>query len=265
MVRASLTTTMLVPAKGKAAPENRTLKSSSTCQRGDNLLESISSHWDEIFEASDLVKFTRAVRAEEDAHQDHLISWGEDSASRAGTELCYSSTSSLSSKQQDCSEEQSGCKGDWSQLLYPSRLKIHAAKIALNSGKQHLSITGRVRTARHLKNPCHSSCRRCQPPRLTPSERQVVLDYFWSMKSHEKQWGFISNAVRACRPKKKFAVQGTKGEKSCSRVYSLSINGDSRRVCKTMFKNTLCICDSWIDSALSHVPKGLPDLRGKRK
>jgi len=176
-----------------------------------------------------------------------------------------SSTSSASLDQQECSGKQGACGGDTSPLLYPSRLKIHAAKIALNSGKEHMSPSGQVRRARQLKHPCHSNCKRCQLPRLTTAERLLIFDHFWSLKSHEKQWLFISNAVSVSRPQKKVAVPGSKGAKSCSRVYYLTNNGRKTRVCKIMFKHTLSICDSWIDSALSHVPLGLPDLRGKCK
>lgn len=259
-----------VPRRERAASEDFSTKSSPTLKtcRNVNLCDSICSPhwWDEVFEASDLAKSTRCTgicladdseTVVSEASHDHPnleAVWGdESSACGVGALPCSSSPSSALLNQHD------------SKLLYPSRLKIHAAKIALNSGKEHLSMSGRIRRARCLKNPCHSNCRRCQHPRLTAGERQIILDHFWSLKSHEKQWRFISNAVSVSTPKRKFAVQGSKGAKNCSREYFFSINGRKRKVCKTMFIHTLSICDSWIESALSHVSKGLPDLRGWRK
>ncbi|KAK3916455.1 D-alanine--D-alanine ligase [Frankliniella fusca] len=247
--------------------------SSNSGRSGDvnSYVNIIASHWwDDVFEAADLEKFVKHSipfldNAHEGASSSKFQGGKGDIISDVLSVSDLSSTSSGSLAQQYSSDPKRACSADASRFLYPSRLKILAAKIALNSGKQYLSSSGQVRRARHLKKSCHSNCKRCHHPKLTATERQVILDKFWSLKNHEKQWMFICNQVSVSSPKRKFSVQGSKGEKSCSREYFLTVNGRKRKVCKTMFKHTLCICDSWIDSALSHVPIGLPDLRGRSK
>jgi phage major head subunit gpT-like protein len=100
---------------------------------------------------------------------------------------------------------------------------------------------------------------------LTEDERRAVHESFWKLKDHEAQWLHIAGLIKCSVPKKKFAAAGTKGEKHRIRTYHLVIDERLSKVCKTMFKNTLSICDSWIDSALSHVCETIvkPDLRGK--
>lgn len=144
----------------------------------------------------------------------------------------------------------------------PSDLKIAVAKLHLNSGKQHVNYSGKVRKARELKNACHESCNRCVEPRLNLSERQKIFNTFWSLSDHERQWLFIYGLVKTATPRSKSSVRGGK---LTTRSYYFHIAGTQRRVCKTMFKNTLCICDSWINSALSHFSKDgyKPDMRGK--
>lgn len=144
----------------------------------------------------------------------------------------------------------------------PSDLKIAAAKFHLNSGKQHVNYYGKARKARKLKDPCHENCNRCVEPRLNIAERREIFDTFWSLSDHERQWLFIYGLVKTTAPRSKSSARGGK---QTTRSYHFHIAGTQRRVCKTMFKNTLCICDSWIDSALSHFSKDgyKPDMRGK--
>jgi len=150
--------------------------------------------------------------------------------------------------------------------LYPSQKKIMAAKLALNAGKEHVTTKGKLKKARFLKPPCMDSCKRCAKPKLSQSERLEVNNKFWALQDHVKQWKFINESVTCTVPKTKSCIAGAKGERACSRVYSLTGSCIRRTVCKTMFKNTLHICDSWINSALSHfsVSESPYDKRGRQ-
>lgn len=151
-----------------------------------------------------------------------------------------------------------------SKELYPSHQKIYRAKLALNSGREHVTSKGKVRQARCIRAPCQERCKRCQSPKLSDQERLRINKNFWDLQDHLKQWKFIKDSLEISVPKKKVSVPGSKGEKLSSRVYSFLLDGKPRTVCKTMFKNTLCICDSWIDSAILHCSSGLlEDRRGK--
>ncbi len=153
-------------------------------------------------------------------------------------------------------------------LLYPSHSKVLTSKVFLNRGLAHVNSEGKLRGGRQLKSPCHDNCKRCQIPKLTCDERSAIFKRFWSLGNHDKQWEFIFNSVEVSIPLRKTATPGVKRKKFSSRSYYLSVDGIPRRLCKTMFKNTLCICDSWIDSALSHYRTGatpIPDMRGKSR
>lgn len=151
--------------------------------------------------------------------------------------------------------------------IYPSQQKIHEASLALNSGKEHINSLGKLKPARMPRAPCNVKCKRCAVPRLTEAERFAVSKDFWELQNHEKQWLFIHKSIKLSIPKRKCSVKGAKGEKLVNREYCFCISNDKRKVCKTMFKNTLNICDSWIVNALSHCADGQvtkQDSRGKR-
>ena len=136
--------------------------------------------------------------------------------------------------------------------VYPSHRNIYHAKLALNSGREHTTPKGKVRQPRQVRPPCSDKCKRCQSPKMSHAERLSVNEEFWNLGSHLEQWKLIVKLLNVSSPKNKFAIKGSKGEKLCSRSYFFNLNGEPRKVCKTMFKNTLSICDSWIDSAISH-------------
>lgn len=161
----------------------------------------------------------------------------------------------------DCGDTTSGL-----QLLYPSQKKIKEARLALNAGIEHITIKGNLKRARSLKPSCKESCKRCTIPKLSQSERLQINNVFWALKDHVKQWTYIESVVSCVAPKNKTSASGVKGEKLSSRTYHFIVSGTRKRVCKTMFKNTLSICDSWVDSALSHFSNaGMAcDKRGKK-
>ena len=75
---------------------------------------------------------------------------------------------------------------------------------------------------------------------------------------------FIHQSIQLSATKRK---SGGNREKLVNRNYSFCINDKKRKVCKTMFKSTLDICDSWIVNALSHCSDDghltMQDRRGK--
>ncbi|KAK3918302.1 hypothetical protein KUF71_000874 [Frankliniella fusca] len=225
------------------------------------LHEESSSWWDDVFEAKDLLSDmqgqSRAIGAKkwQLSQQDILLRFCGTRVEECTTHLeprlparfgCVALARSVLSNKRSS----------------PSDQKIAAAKLNLNSGREHVNYSGKRRRARQLKKACHEDCNRCEDPRLQLAERQEIFNTFWSLSDHERQWLFIYGLVKTTAPRQKFSVGGGK---QATRHYSFNLAGTRRRVCKTMFKNTLCICDSWIDSALSHFSKDgfKPDMRGK--
>ncbi|XP_026294167.1 uncharacterized protein LOC113218158 [Frankliniella occidentalis] len=216
---------------------------SSSCTVSSHLDEDSSSWWEEVYEAADLHPDAQAKKSRM-TQQDISLRY---SGTKESTRLGYAALA----------------KSDKKIIrLSPSDVKIAAAKLNLNSGKEHVSFSGKQRRARQIKTACHIKCNRCEAPRLKLSERQEIFDTFWNLSDHERQWLFIFGLVKTTIPRKKSSVGCGK---KFSRHYSFSIAGSQKQVCKTMFKNTLCICDSWIDSALSHFSEDgyKPDMRGK--
>jgi hypothetical protein len=195
-----------------------------------------------------LIYFAVSGLSELDKNQDVNVQVCIDSVVCAG-----SVPQEIVSAQEHLSDfEANPTNGKIGKTLYQSHLRIQKAKIALNCGQQHMTSKGTLRLARCLKRSCQDKCKKCQSPRLTLEERTNINRMFWNLGEHQKQWEFIKSSVVISKPKKKFACTGAKGEKSQSRTYTFSVEGKARKVCKTMFKSTLSICDSWVDSALTH-------------
>ena len=74
--------------------------------------------------------------------------------------------------------------GQGHKNIYPSRKKIAEAKLALNSGKEHVTHSGKVRRARNMRLPCAETCKRYQIPRMTNAERLEAHEKFWGMENH---------------------------------------------------------------------------------
>lgn len=130
-----------------------------------------------------------------------------------------------------------------------------------------MNTVGKLKKARSLQAPCKVKCMRCSSPQLSEEERYAIFREFWDLQNHEMQWLYLYNSIKLCMPKRKTA-KGEKGEKFVSREYYFFVNQKKVKVCKIMFKNTLDICDSWINNALSHCSDGhvtIQDKRGKCK
>lgn len=152
--------------------------------------------------------------------------------------------------------------------LFPSQAKTLQTKLALNSGIEHVNTVGKVRKARKILTPCRNNCLRCEKPKLNQEVRDQISKSFWNLKDHGQQWLFIYNGIRLSDTKRKLCLKGTESGKAFNRNYSFLVNGKRKKVCKTMFKSTLDISDSWIVSALSHCSDNslvIPDQRGKHR
>jgi hypothetical protein len=152
------------------------------------------------------------------------------------------------------------------RVACPSRWKVSQAKRALDSGMAHISpYTGTERPERKLRAGCGEKCNRCQI-RLTLEQRISIHKSFYELENHQRQLDYIFSRIQCITPKKKYAAPGNQGCEKI-RIYHLKLNGKDIRVCKTMFMDTLSICDSWIKTATNNSrtdPEFVPeDRRGK--
>ncbi|XP_026284085.1 uncharacterized protein LOC113210344 isoform X1 [Frankliniella occidentalis] len=148
----------------------------------------------------------------------------------------------------------------------PARWRANLCKEALNTGKEHVNLKGKVVRARHLGEGCVDTCRfRCKD-RLEEEDRQAIFNHFWSLGDHQLQWLFISRHTRVREPKHRTTnVDPELSRRKTTRNYFFTVfraEPSSRRgyeteceipVCKTMFLRTLDVSDSWVESAIAKV------------
>lgn len=105
--------------------------------------------------------------------------------------------------------------------------------------------------AKQIKGPCSSNCRLKCFEKFDSLARQNIFKSFWNLGDHSQQWSFIASHIKEIRKK-----QWTQDSKRLN-VFKfflplLSGNGHKEKimVCKTMFKNTFSISNTFIQSAI---------------
>lgn len=110
-----------------------------------------------------------------------------------------------------------------------------------------------------MKAPCDISCRQKCSLRIEDTTRQEIHNEFWKTPNKCAKWNYIARHVKSQR------IEKSK-RKEFSFKYHFTVQGIDIPVCKTMFLETLDICDGWIRTSIRKVQeKGIvsPDRRGK--
>lgn len=153
----------------------------------------------------------------------------------------------------------------------PKKWRANQCKEALNTGKEHVNLKGKIVRGRQMKEGCGENCRfRCQD-RITQEEREAIFQHFWSLGDHGLQWLFISRHTKVREPKHRTSTNpNAVSRRKTSRSYFFTvyhpidpltptgrrqwrIRDDEVPVCKTMFLHTLDVSDSWVESAVGKV------------
>lgn len=140
-------------------------------------------------------------------------------------------------------------------------------KLLVNLGEAHISRCGKQQKEKQIRSPCKSNCRLKCSQKFDIETRQNIFKTFWNLGDHSLQWSFISSHMKQIRKK-----QWTQDSKRLN-VYKFfmplfSNNGNKKQimVCKTMFKNTLSISNTFIQSAIDKYDKNTgfcsKDMRG---
>lgn len=148
--------------------------------------------------------------------------------------------------------------------LNPSKWRANTSKRMLDLGQAHLSTRNKEISARVIKAACPDMCRICRKSRLTEDQRQMVFNEFWAIGSHQAQWLYILSHLKMKTPvvKSRVAIK----HRQTSRKYFFLLKKKEHIVCKTMFINTLGICDAWIETAIKKAGTAgtvKQDTRGK--
>ncbi|XP_039755887.1 uncharacterized protein LOC120630653 [Pararge aegeria] len=135
-------------------------------------------------------------------------------------------------------------------------------KVLVNLGEAHKSRSGKQQMAKQIKGPCPSTCRLKCFEKFDVVARQNIFKTFWNLGDHSRQWSFIASHVKEIRKK-----QWTQDSKRLN-VYKfflplLSGIGIKEKimVCKSMFKNTFSISNTFIQSAIDKHDKNM-GMRG---
>ena len=126
------------------------------------------------------------------------------------------------------------------------------AKRELNFGVKHQNRKGVLVPERKIEASCKDTCRLKCKNRLNDEQRKNIFQQFWQLGDHTRQWDFIARFVTT-EAKKQVTIKNRDSRRNLSRKYNFSINGETARVCKKMFLNTLGISEQWVTTALSRV------------
>lgn len=144
-----------------------------------------------------------------------------------------------------------------------SQWKQNIQKKLRNSGLSYKTKSGRVIETKGMKASCGDRCRLKCSSFLTNDKRQMLFDSYWSLQDLEKQRQYIYKHLRTLEVKCRF-VKAKKARLNNYAFY-FEVDGSEKRVCKTMFKNTLDINDRTIRTVTQKSCGGFlsEDQRGK--
>lgn len=116
-----------------------------------------------------------------------------------------------------------------------------------NFGEEFVNRAGRFVPKRYLKPSCGANCLRKCREAVTENERHVLFKKFWGLGDHHKQTEYLIRLVKRV-PKKCSLVRADSTRRKWSYEYYMFVGGKKIRTCKTMFLNTFCISDTWLQT-----------------
>lgn len=134
--------------------------------------------------------------------------------------------------------------------------KKNITKQLRNAGQSYVSkASQKTVPPRQLREPCKETCIfKCQKKFSEEQRREILKDY-WNLGEIEKQWSFIAASVEEAIPANRYVKLNDEGQviepKRTNNAFYLITKGKKYRVCKVFFKNTLCINNRPITTALS--------------
>lgn len=132
-------------------------------------------------------------------------------------------------------------------------------------GQEYVSATGVTKPGVKMKPPCKNSCRlKCFM--MSEEQRINIFKAYYKIADYTRQRDFI-NANTEKLGKKATTTQ-QQSRRQYSVIYFLPINGDRKKVCKSMFLNTLGMKKGVVDITMKKRSKenvAASDGRGKGK
>ncbi|XP_047027513.1 uncharacterized protein LOC124635622 isoform X3 [Helicoverpa zea] len=126
----------------------------------------------------------------------------------------------------------------------PENWKQTRAKKLRNCGKSYINSKNIITKARELKPPCNDQCRLQYSSKIDSVQRQSIFDAYWELGDIHNQRSFILSCLSDITPRYKYTNALT--PRHCNKAFHFVVAGNSIRVCKTFFTNTLNISDRMI-------------------
>ncbi|KAE8739292.1 hypothetical protein FOCC_FOCC015215 [Frankliniella occidentalis] len=142
----------------------------------------------------------------------------------------------------------------------PSKSKAAIAKLANNSGEAHITLRGKEKKARALRNGCDDTCRKKCQENISEPDRQKLFKIYYGSKSKDAQWRMISKLAHKVPVARRTVIANSPYRKNSYKYYLTDHNGKAVPVCQTMFLDTFDISMSVVYSTFK---KNSPDKRGK--
>ena len=119
-----------------------------------------------------------------------------------------------------------------------------------NEGKEYVTVTGKLKSARIMKPGCGVHCRYKCHTNFDMPQRQTLFNIFWALGDINKQRHFIS---KYCLLRPKSQKKGASERRKYSLEYKFPHeNGNTSgivKVCKTFFLHTLSISERYVHTA----------------
>ena len=138
------------------------------------------------------------------------------------------------------------------------------SKMKRNKGEQYTSVTGKVKPEKIFKDfECFCPLR-C-PENVSLENREKFFDLFYSSGSWQTQTVYISGHVKRHHVHRRYGNGSpSKSRRQFTRYYYLDTDDTMKRVCKSMFLNTLGIDSARVHRAILKAKSGdVKDKRGK--
>lgn len=112
-----------------------------------------------------------------------------------------------------------------------------------NSGKQYISRTGKTVAEKSIKLPCTEKCRLKCRNKITEEQRQEIFDCYWGLGTLQRQRDFLNSCLTTLKVPYRRVKEGAAKTRKQNCVFHFTVNGESNRVCKIFFINTLGISE----------------------
>lgn len=145
---------------------------------------------------------------------------------------------------------------------HPENWKKNVRKQLRLSGKEYANAKGQMVPARSLKPHCCQKCRYKCGEKVSEAERANIFKTFWSLGNNDRQRDFICKSVMENEPQR-IKLQA-KTRRKRSRIFSLVVEQQRLRVCKSFFMKTLDLGEKAIEYAVTRSSAGAFTTKDKR-